>query len=131
MYEFHGWFGLSESPEESDTGTLTEGVEELTARVRQLDWTTAAAFVRGFNGEYFLNVDGLVNRLRDEADELLELLSYVGSRFPGSYGVLYERADDMPEPPGPRAFRVGVMARGRLNYHADPFLSPIHPMIED
>jgi immunity protein 7 of polymorphic toxin system len=131
MYEFHGWFGLAESAEESDTGTLAQGVADLTERVNQIRWATAAATVRMFNGEHFLNVDGLVNRRRDEAEELDALLEYVGQRFPGSYGLLYERAADMPEPPGQGAFRVRVMTRGRLAYRGDPFLSPIHPVIED
>ncbi|MFJ8827036.1 Imm7 family immunity protein [Streptomyces sp. NPDC102467] len=33
MYEFHGWFGIAESPEEADTGTLDAGLAELRARV--------------------------------------------------------------------------------------------------
>jgi len=131
VYEFHGWFGLAESAEESDTGTLAQGVAELTERVEQLSWATGAASVRRFNGEHYLNVDGLVNRRRDEAEELDQLLLYVGQRFPGSYGLLYERAADMPEPPGQGAFRVRVMTRGTLEFREDPFLSPIRPVIED
>ncbi|MFG2676841.1 Imm7 family immunity protein [Streptomyces sp. NPDC048445] len=40
MYEFHGWFGIAESPEESDIGSLDAGISELRAKIRNIDWTT-------------------------------------------------------------------------------------------
>lgn len=132
MYEFHGWFEISESADESDLGTLTEGVEQLRAMIDALDWPTSAAILRVFNGAHVLNVDGLANRRRYEADELDTLLEHIGKRFPGTYGVLYERSDNDPAfPGGPNAFRVRVMARGQLTSHPDPFLSPNQPVIED
>jgi Immunity protein 7 len=131
MYEFHGWFEISESADESDLGTLDEGVEQLRQAVDMLQWPTAAATVRAFNGAYYLNVDGLVNRRRFEADELDALLDQISRRFPGSYGLLYDRSDDEGFPAGPNAFRVRAMARGRLAAHTDPFLSPCVPVIED
>ena len=79
-----------------------------------------------------LNLDGLVNRRRYEADELDGLLDHICKRFPGSYGLLYDRSDNDPDfPGGPNAFRVRVMARGRLTTRQDPFLSPVQPVIED
>ncbi|HEY4867755.1 MAG TPA: Imm7 family immunity protein, partial [Candidatus Dormibacteraeota bacterium] len=45
--------------------------------------------------------------------------------------LLYERDDEMPVPPGPNAFRVRVLARGRIELRLDPFLSPNIPTIED
>lgn len=131
MYEFHGWFGLSESPEESDSGTLYSGVDVLRQRIACLDWATGGVHLAIHNGQHFLTVGGLMNRRRDEADELNSLLEHVASRFPGSWGVLYERSDDFDEPPGPGAFRVRVMARGILQTRLDPFLSPCRPVIED
>ena len=131
MYEFHGWFALAESAEESDTGTREEGVADLQRRIAEIDWATGTVSLDVLNGEYFVRVDGLINRMRDEAEELDTLLLWIAERFPGSYGILYERADEMPEPPGPGAFRVRRMARGRIDIAADPFLSPINPVIED
>ncbi|MZD06603.1 hypothetical protein GTW43_16080 [Streptomyces sp. SID5785] len=131
MYEFHGWFGIAESPEEADAGTLEQGLGELRARVEAIDWSTGEAALRAHGGESFLRVDGLVNRRRDEAEELDALIAFVAARFPGSWGLLYERADDLPAPPGPGAFRVRVMARGEVTTRLDPFLSPNRPVIED
>ncbi|MBP0458113.1 Imm7 family immunity protein [Streptomyces montanisoli] len=131
MYEFHGWFGIAESTEESDAGQLEEGIIELRGRISQLDWSTGDVALNTHNGEYFVVVNGLVNRRRDEAEELGDLLDHIAARFPGSYGVLYERSADMPEPPGQGAFRVKVMARGKVDIRLDPFLSPVRPVIED
>jgi len=131
MYEFHGWFALAESAEESDTGTREEGVADLQRRITEIDWATGSVSLSALNGEYFVRVDGLMNRMRDEAEDLDALLLWIAERFPGSYGLLYERADEMSEPPGPGSFRVRRMARGRIDIAADPFLSPVNPVIED
>ncbi|MFI7382338.1 Imm7 family immunity protein [Streptomyces sp. NPDC049813] len=131
MYEFHGWFGIAESPEEADTGTLDEGLAALRARIEAIDWSTGEAALRAHNGEWFVRVDGLANRRRDEAEELDTLVIFIAERFPGAWGLLYERSDDLPVPPGPSAFRVRVLARGEVTMRLDPFLSPTRPLIED
>ncbi|MFC5145825.1 Imm7 family immunity protein [Streptomyces aureoversilis] len=131
MYEFHGWFGIAESPEEADAGSLSEGLADLRDRISGIRWVTGEVKLAAYNGQYFLAVDGLVNRRRDEAQELDALLGYVADRFRGAWGLLYERSDDFTDPPGPGAFRVRVMARGVVQYRLDPFLSPCRPVIED
>jgi hypothetical protein len=42
MYEFHGWFGIAESPEEADTGSL-DVIAELRARIAAIDWATGGS----------------------------------------------------------------------------------------
>jgi hypothetical protein len=132
MFEFHAWFGIAESPEEADTGTLDEGLAELRSRIEALDWgTNGEVVLRVFNGEWCVRADGTANRRRDEAAELYALVSFIAERFPGAWGLLYERADDLPAPPGQGAFQVHVLARGELTLRLDPFLSPVRPVIED
>lgn len=132
MFEFHGWFGIAESPEEADTGRLDEGLAELRSRIAALDWgTNGEVTLRVFNGEWYVRADGVVNRRRDEAAELYALLDFVAGRFPGAWGLLYERAEDLPVPPGRGGFQVRVLARGELTVRLDPFLSPVRPVIED
>lgn len=131
MYEFHGWFGIAESPEVADTGTLDEGLAALRTRIEAIDWSTGEAALRAYNGEWFVRVDGLANRRRDEAEELDTLVAFIAERFPGAWGLLYERSDDLSAPPGPGAFRVRVLARGEVTMRLDPFLSPTRPLIED
>lgn len=58
-------------------------------------------------------------------------LEYVAQLLPGSFGLLYERDEEMTGAPGQNGFRVRVMARGELSLRLDPFLSPLQPVIED
>ncbi|NEE35590.1 hypothetical protein G3M53_60525, partial [Streptomyces sp. SID7982] len=52
MYEFHGWFGIAESPEESDAGNLDAGIAELSAKIRNIDWATGEVALKTHNGEF-------------------------------------------------------------------------------
>jgi len=131
MHEFHAWIGLAESTEESDRGGLQEAVGELKELAADSKWHDAVFEVRNLNGQYFVTADGMVNRRREEGERLDLFLAVIARRLPGSWGLIYERDDEMPDPPGPNAFRVRVMARGMVVERPDPFLSPVHPAIED
>lgn len=131
MHEFHAWIGLSESTEESDCGNLEQVVKDLQELAADSDWHDAAFELRNLNGQYFFTADGFVNRRREEGDRLDLFIDIIARRLPGSWGLIYERDDEMPDPPGSNAFRVRVVARGSVTEHSDPFLSPCNPIIED
>jgi len=131
MYEFHAWFGLAESTGEDDAERLKPLVEELQLLLTKFERPTASAELIPLNGTYYLTLTGDANRRRDEAAALEEILAFVTERLPGSWGLGYERDDEMQSPPGPNAFRVRVLARGRVEERSDPFLSPCQPTIED
>ncbi|WP_434444219.1 Imm7 family immunity protein [Lentzea sp. E54] len=129
MYQFHGWFTLSESTEEDDVGGLDAAVEELRARLAEELPSSVVASLDVVNGWYLLTMTGNPNRKRDTWVE--DTIDFVRTRLPGSWGLLYERDDETTLPPGPNAFRVTVLARGELSVRSDPFLSPCIPVIED
>lgn len=131
MYEFHAWVGLSDASDETDHDRVQAVAAQLTEVIGDRGWTAASFAVSQFNGQYFLIANGSVNRRRDEADLLEQLLATVVAELPGSWGLVYERDDAMPIPPGPNAFRTRVLARGVISERADPFLTPINPTIED
>ncbi len=131
MHEFHAWIGLAQSTVEDDDELLHEAVSEVKDLVFRSTWHDAVFEVRNLNGQYFLTAIGLVNRRRDEGRRLDELLAMVARLLPGSWGMVYERDDEMPDPPGPNAFRVRVIARGTITENVDPILSPCNPVIED
>src|SRR4051794_13029375 len=110
MYEFHGWFGLAETPEEADAGDLESRLRKLEALLSTFAWPTSKWQLFNLNGTYYVTVDGLVNRMRFEAENVNELLSFLADALPGSYGLLYERAPEMPLPAGQDSFRVRVLA---------------------
>lgn len=131
MHEFHAWIGLAESTNESDLGGLQDavgGLRELAAGSR---WHDAAFEVRNLNGQYFVTADGMVNRRREEGERLELFLAVIARKLPGSWGLVYERDDEMPGPAGSNAFRVRTLARGTIAERPDPFLSPCNPVIED
>lgn len=131
MYEFHGWFGLAETASEADIGGFPEVINEINAYVGWFTPPQAMAEVRPLNGHYFLWVNGLVNRSRDEAGALHDLLAYLAKRLPGSWGLLFGRDDEWTDPPLANSFRVRVLARGQVSTREDTLLSPCRPTIED
>lgn len=131
MHEFHAWIGLSESTEESDLGLLPGKVDELQELAIDSTYHDALFEIKNLNGQYFFNATGFVNRRREESERLELFLAIIVRRLPGSWGLIYDRDDQMPDPPGPNAFRVRVMARGKISERQDPFLSPCNPVIED
>ena len=131
MYEFHAWIGLSDSPFEQDQEAVEKVVPELERLIAESIWPAARYRIELLNGQYFLLMDGCPPRRRAEVDRMEELIQVVLQRLPGSWGLIYERADEMEPPTGPNAFRVRVIARGRMSEHSDPFLSPVNPVIED
>lgn len=131
VYEFHAWIGLSNSPFEQDQEAVERAVRELETLVAESGWPAARYRIELLNGQYFLLMDGYPPRRRAEVDRMEELIRVVLQRLPGSWGLVYERADEMQSPAGPNAFQVRVIARGQMSVHNDPFLSPINPVIED
>ena len=131
MHEFHAWVGLSESTEESDLGGLQSAVVELQELTAESQWHDAVFEVKNLNGQYFFTADGMVNRRREEGERLDLFLAIIAHKLPGSWGLVYDRDDEMPDPPGANAFRVRVLARGQVAERPDPFLSPCNPVIEN
>jgi hypothetical protein len=131
MYEAHGWCGLGESPEDIDDGGLDAAVAELRQRIEAVNWSSLVMDLRRVNGFWFLNLTCVTNRRRGEANFMDELIAWIAARLPGSWGLVYDRDDEMPEPHGPNRFRVRVIARGAIDERLDQFLSPARPVIED
>jgi hypothetical protein len=131
MHEFHAWLGLADSTDESDDARVASAVAEVREFLGGVEWPSAQVDLRMVNGVYFVSATGYVNRRRMEGDQLDALVELVARLLPGSWGMIYERDDAMPDPPGPNAFRVRVLARGQITEHLDPFLSPCNPTIED
>jgi hypothetical protein len=131
MHEFHAWIGLAQSPAEGDDELFAQAVDEIEDLVSRSKWHDTSFQLQNLNGQYFLTATGMVNRRREEGRRLDEILDMVRRSLPGSWGVIYERDDEAPYPPGPNAFRVRIIARGLINEKLDPFLSPCSPVIED
>jgi hypothetical protein len=75
-----------------------------------------------------LVVHGESNHPGQRRERLGALLAEIGRRFPGSYGAIHELDDESDMA---NAYVVRVMVRGVTTYHADPFFSPLNPVVED
>lgn len=81
------------------------------------------------NGRYYVHLGGCPNRRGTHGPALIELFAQVGQLAPGSYGLLYVHDDE--DPKHGLDFRVFRLARGAVTEHADRFLSPVIPTLED
>ena len=129
MFEYHGWVTLRETAGLDDDDTaLDEAVQSVRRLVEELD-SPYLADLRWMNGVPFLHLAGFANRRGPAGDEVIGLLTDVGRAAPGSYGLLYVHDDEDPE--HRNGFRVFRLVRGKVSEHADPFLSPYVPTVED
>ncbi len=131
MYQFNGWFAVSDDPYESESARMKEIAAELEGVVGRVDWPNGFAAVRWLGGSCFLHVAGAANRPAGYREELHDVVTFLAEQAPGTYGVLYSRDDEDPDIEYRNAFRVLVLAKGEAQWRDDPFLSPIVPTIED
>lgn len=101
-------------------------------RAAELDSGTDPIDARWVNGHLLVHFGGVCNRRSEFAEQMVGFFRWVGRTAPGSYGLLHflDDADERDE--GFRnQVRVLVMTRGFVAEHADPFLSPVVPTLED
>jgi hypothetical protein len=131
LYEFHGWFHLSEYDDDADedSNRLFWRKRELVELLSRLEWAAGKSDVVTLNSAGFLRLHGAFASPAGQIADVDAILDCVSRQLPGSYGLLYERfdQDNAPTPPGRDAFRVRVMARGVVQVRLDPFLSPLEP----
>jgi hypothetical protein len=138
MYEFHGWFRLAETPDQVNAGGLAEKLAELGPAIAQFGPVGSSAKLNFADTLPCVRITGHTNRVRrdpggdTDVDEFLDELIRL---LPASWGMPYERsndsADEISASAGGNSFRVRVLSQGTLTMHADPFLSPCMPVIED
>jgi hypothetical protein len=131
VYEFHAWLRLAEDPYEDELDRREELVGSLRKALPENPQHSIFA-VLALNGSYQLSMNGFAHRrVRAEAVKFNELIDMVLRIFPASYGLIYERDDETQDPPGGNAFKVRVVRRGIITEVADPFFSPLNPIVED
>ena len=128
MFEFHGWINIvAGEPGEGSWQEDQEALAALRARVGEAQEHVGCWFDvdETYNGQVVVVAHGLRNRWQEGP---LELLRWVGQRYPWSYGLLYVRDDEDAD--RHNDFRVYRLARAVVTEHADALLSPAEPTIE-
>lgn len=134
MYEFHGWATLREAAGEDGEDDQERALimAEVRDRLNGLLWAPfAVARLDTLNGEHHLSLSGMFNHPGERAQELFDLLQFVTTRAPGSYGLMYVRDDEADDAQVRNHFQVLALSRGEVRRQQDPFLSPYFPTIED
>lgn len=133
MYEWHGWVVISSDTFEGDEDAEEAVAAQVKAMLEPLNvdtWAKAEVVVR--NGEYWLELSGNVNHANDMPNQIRQVLDFMATEAPGSYGLLWERDDEREHPPAQmNEFRVTRMARGQITTPKDAYFSPTVPTIED
>jgi hypothetical protein len=127
MYEYHGWVSLRATAEAID-----DEPELRLAEIRRLVdemGPYGLMDLRPLNGHYVVHMGGMPNHRGGRGPALIDLLTKIGQLAPGSYGLLHVWDDEHPEQMN--EFRVFRLIRGVVTEHADPFLSPAIPTLED
>jgi len=132
LLEYHGWLTIRASPAETEDELEADRqvVDRVRSLIDQLGPAPGLMDFRFINGEAFLHFGGFTNHRSQDVDDVFQLVRAIVHTAPGSYGVLYVHDDEVAGR-SVNAFRVFVAARGQLVEHADPFLSPVDPVIED
>jgi len=128
LYEFHGWFTLWHSSDQVDDEDLVfRRKTELIALMSGMDWLAGASDVVRLNGESYLRLHGTVDFSAERLADIDRILASIGTRLPGSHGLLYERFDDdnALAPTGSDPFRVRVMTHGVVQVQSDPFFAHV------
>jgi Immunity protein 7 len=129
MFEYHGWVCLRATPEVDDFDAKTYSLPEIERLLDAFGRDYGLVDLRPLNGTYFMHIAGMPNHRGHHGPAAIRLLRDVGQAAPGSYGLLYVLDDEHPE--HNNEFRVFRLTRGDVTEHADPFLSPTIPTLED
>jgi hypothetical protein len=131
VFEYHGWLIIRAAPHETDTDyrDVHAAVDFLKDLVEVDAGAPGLRDIRWVNGSPQYHFGGFRNRSDGVYRSALESVERVLERAPGSYGVIYYWDDE--DPVHPNEFRVLVVRRGKITEHADTFLSPVVPTIED
>jgi hypothetical protein len=131
MVEYHGWITLRDTSSHEETNE--DRLAVLAALVQQeIERRSAPHRIIGMktvNANYFVWFAGCTNHWSSDVDDLFELLKFIATQAPGSYGLLYLWDDE--DRRHENEFRVWKLAKGTVSEQVDPFLSPCVPTIED
>jgi hypothetical protein len=130
MFEYHAWITIHSSPGDEKDGDLQSAFDAAEREVQPLQGGTTQINLRWVNGMAQLHISGFLNHRSGEGEQVIEAFQRVAKVAPGSYGLLYIH-DDEDSSGQDNEFQVIVMRRGATATHADGFLSPCIPIIED
>jgi repressor of nif and glnA expression len=131
MININGWICIRESfnEEGEDEKKLELIIQTIESKIRkELDCINEYYDLRTANGATYLNITVAHNR---HGEHVIDFFKWISSIAIGSYGLLYVQDDEDFQRGNDNQFKVWRMRKGKVDELDDPFLSPIHPNIEE
>ncbi len=134
MYFFTMWMDLAESTFDGDLEKLSEKGAVLRELVESSLTVKPIPCVFEINCRMLLHCSCSHNHRGDAHDRLLRILEWITEHLPGTHGLVYWYDDEPGRTPPEEfvdAYRVIVVAKGKIMHRFDPFLSPTMLNVED
>lgn len=129
MFEYHGWVTIFDTPSaDINEAMLQRAADRVHRKLAELG-DQHLLDLRWVNGQPSAHFAGFASHSGSHARRVVDLYTQIARLAPGSYGLLYVR--DPEDAFHGDEFRVHQMARGHVTEHADPFLSPVAPVVQD
>ena len=131
MFEYHGWITFVYSPYEveDEDEKLDKVISYAENFIKQVLNERHIAELKVINAEYMASFAGSANHRSPDVEAVIEFFEEIGTKAPGSYGLLYIWDDEVPD--FDDEFQVGRLARGKFEFVKDHYLSPRIPVLED
>ncbi|MBO6516768.1 MAG: hypothetical protein JJ975_09470 [Bacteroidia bacterium] len=131
MIDINGWVCIRESfnEEGEDEQKLESIIETIKSKIAsELDIVNEYYDLRKVNYSVYLTITVAHNH---KADHVIDFFKWISSIAIGSYGLLYVHDDEDIKRGNDNRFKVWRMRKGKVDELDDPFLSPIHPEVEE
>lgn len=126
MLEMHCWITIR-SHYSLEDDNLDNMIKTINDKIASLSLNKL--FIKAINGEYYLDFSLFSNHMAKDAEDLLQLLYFIGEIAIGSYGLLYLHNDE--DELKYNQFKVYRLCKGKVTEYDDQLLSPCIPTIEE
>jgi len=126
---YHGWLTINQGTDGENEGDIKSIVKDIDAFFKRSTIENENFHVTGANGLHFIHYSGAHNHNGDTLERIMKMLDFVANRAPGTYGILFFWDDENQE--YDNEFQVFKLARGKIEFDKDYYLSPCNPVIED
>lgn len=135
MFTYFLWFQIETSNEGGNMAQIEAAMDAIKQWIHESTFTSVGRddsnlklHVDAVNGVELVTGYGNRNHVASTENELMQLIQLIADKAPYSYGMLYTRNEEGPEP---RTWKVTLLKKGTISHRNDTFFSPTIPEIED
>ena len=131
MVELHGWFTIREAFREQDESdeVLADAISRIEKALENLNGINVFVRLLVQNGAHNLLINGNFNHSDSRWIEINELIQFVATVAPGSFGILHFHNDE-DKTGRDNQFQAIVMKKGKIHTVVERNLSPVFGELE-